>query len=77
MKITINDNKSRRTNCGCILAIVIFNVLIGGWSVSYLLAFFFSKTIPFLGAALLGLIVGEVSIPIAVVVWLLRSFGII
>lgn len=60
-------------NCGCLL---IFNLLIGGWSVNYLLDAFLGKTIPFIGAALIGLVAGEVSVPVAIVVWLLRLFNV-
>ena len=64
-------------NCGCALAMLIFNVWIGGWSVNYLLSFFLDKTIPFLGSALIGLFVGELSVPVAVVVAILRHFGVL
>ena len=64
-------------NCGCVLAMLIFNVWIGGWSVNYLLSFFLDKTIPFLGSALVGLFVGELSVPVAVVVAILRHFGVL
>lgn len=62
-------------SCGC--AIVIFNLFIGGWSVNYLLGFFLDKSIPFIGAALIGLFAGEVSVPVAIVIWLLVAFGIL
>lgn len=63
-------------NCGCVLLLLAFNVFIGGWSVNYLLEFFLEKTIPFLGAAAIGLFVGELSVPVAIVVALLKHFGV-
>ena len=63
--------------CGCVLLILVFNLLIGGWSVNYLLAFFLTKTIPFIGAALIGLIIGEISVPVAVVIAILQYFNVL
>jgi hypothetical protein len=63
--------------CGCSLVLILFNLLVGGWSVNYLLSFFLDKTIPFLGAALIGLVAGEISVPVAIVVALLRAFGVL
>lgn len=70
------ESKSKMTR-SVLLGIVIFNLIVGGWSVNYLLAVFFAKTIPFLAAALLGLLVGEFSVPVAVVVATLRHFGVL
>lgn len=68
--------KSIVANLGCFTLLILFNLGIGGWSANYLLAVFMDKTIPFLGAALIGLFVGEFSVPVAVVVALLRRFGV-
>lgn len=62
--------------CGCWIVIVVFNIFVGAWSVNYLLLEFLGKTIPFLGAALIGLFAGEISVPVAIVVWLLKAFGV-
>jgi len=69
--------KEQTTSWGCILVILAFNLIIGGWSVNYLLVVFVGKAIPFLAAALLGLIVGEFSVPVAIVVAVLRHFGVV
>ena len=60
--------------CGCLLwiALIVFNVLVGGWSVEYLLEFFLNKAIPFLGAMVIGLFVGELSVPVAIVIAILK-----
>jgi hypothetical protein len=62
--------------CGCYLLVFVFNVLVGGWSVSYLITTFLDKTIPFWGAMLIGLFTAEISVPVACVVWLLKLFGV-
>lgn len=71
------NSDSSWVSCGCWVVVLIFNFLVGGWSVNYLLDFFVNKTIPFFGAALIGLFAGEISVPVAVVVALLRFFGIL
>lgn len=70
-----NENSS--FSCGCILLVLIFNILIGGWSVNYLLAFFLEKDIPFFADALIGLFTAEISVPLAIIVWLLQQFGVV
>lgn len=65
------------SSCGCFLAVVVFNLFAGGWSVNYLLLYFAAKTIPLWGAVLIGLFVGEISIPTAVVIALLKLFGVL
>ena len=61
--------------CGCMLLLLVINLLAGGWSVNYILLAFLGKTIPFWGAALIGLFAGEISIPAAIVISLLKFFG--
>jgi hypothetical protein len=63
--------------CGCYLVVFIFNLLVGGWSVNYLLEFFLGKTIPFIGATLIGMFAAEVSVPVAVVIAVLKFFGVL
>ena len=64
-------------NCGCLLVVLVTNLLVGGWSVNLLLNVFLQKTLPIFWAGVIGLFVGEFSIPVAVVVAILRHFGII
>jgi hypothetical protein len=72
------ENKSGATvNCGCFLLALIINLLAGSWSVNYLLYFFLEKTIPFVGAMLIGLFAGEVTIPVAIVIVLLKWFKVL
>lgn len=72
-----NDNAYNLFTCGCGVVMLIFNVLVGSWSVNCLLEFFLSKTIPFLGSALIGLFVGEISVPVAVVIVVLKHFHVL
>ena len=69
-----SSTESSIASCGCGVLLVLFNLWIGGWSVNYLLSFFADKTIPFLGAALIGLFTAEISVPVAIVIALLRHF---
>lgn len=72
-----SSDESCMLNCGCFSILIAFNLLIGGWSVNYLLQFFLGKTIPLLGAAVIGLFVAELSVPVAIVVAILQLFGIL
>ena len=65
------------TGCVSILLVLAVNLLAGGWSVNYLLDFFLEKTIPFVAATGIGLVVGEVSIPVAIIVVILRWAGVL
>jgi hypothetical protein len=63
--------------CGCFVLLVAVNVTLGGLSVNYLLEFFLGKTLPLIGAAIIGLFFGEFTMPVAVVVWILKWGGIL
>ena len=71
-----NDGRDGLATCGCWLAVMIFNLFAGGWSVNYLLSVFAHK-IPFFWAMIIGLVVGEISVPLAIVIGILKSFGVI
>jgi hypothetical protein len=64
-------------SCGCSIILIVLNLLLGGWSVNFLLQFFMDKTISFFGATVIGLFAGEFSIPIAIVISLLQKFGVL
>jgi hypothetical protein len=67
----------KETNMGCGTAIIILliNLTIGAWSVGEILSWF-GKDIPWIGDMLIGLFVSEISIPVAIVGWILRLFGV-
>ena len=64
-------------NLSCCLLVFVLNLLVGGWSVNYLLEFFLNRTIPFIGAALIGLVAGEITFPVAIVIAILKFFGVL
>lgn len=74
---TATDRGSSCFTVGCFVLAFLTNIVLGGWSVNYLLLSIFDKTIPFLFSAIIGLFVGEFSVPIAVIVLILRNFGIL
>lgn len=58
-----------------LISILLINATIGGWSVNEILSWF-EKDIPFMADAILGLIAGSISIPVAIVGWILRICGV-
>jgi hypothetical protein len=62
---------------GClpILIILVINLTIGAWSVIEILSWF-GKSIPLMGNVVIGLFVGEISIPVALVGWILKISGV-
>lgn len=71
-----SDDNSVFAQCGCYLFVLIANLIFGGTSVNYLLAEFVGKTMPFFWAVVVGTILGQFTIPIAIVVWILKLTGI-
>jgi hypothetical protein len=71
------STESSIASCGCGILLILFNLFIGGWSVNYLLQFFLAKTISFFGAMLIGLFAGELTVPTAIVIVLLRWFKVV
>lgn len=67
--------KSENTGCLTIIVIGLINISIGAWSVIEILSWF-GKSIPLLGSIAIGLFAGEISIPVAIVGWILKLFGI-
>jgi hypothetical protein len=55
---------------GCIAFILLANVSIGAWSVAEILSWF-GKSIPWWGDCIIGLFLGEITIPVAIVGWIL------
>lgn len=67
--------KSKNTGCLTVIIIGLINLSIGAWSVIEILSWF-GKSIPLLGSIVIGLFAGQISIPVAIVGWILRLFGI-
>lgn len=64
-----------KIGCLVIFLVITINITIGAWSVSQILSWF-GKSIPMIGNALIGLFVGEISIPIAIIGYILKLFCI-
>lgn len=54
---------------------IILNLTIGAWSVNEILSWL-DKDIHFIFDMLIGLFLGEMSIPVAIVGWLLKLFNV-
>ena len=72
---TYNVAGQGNVSCGCMTMVLLFNALIGMWSVNEIL-FWFGKNIHWFWDLLIGLITAEISVPVAVVGWILRSLGV-
>ena len=59
----------------CIVTMAIYLALCG-WSVNYLLQVFNYTTIPWFWAEVIGLIGGSVTVPVAVIIVILRWLGV-
>lgn len=68
--------KYEGSGCGCAIAVILFNVLIGAWTFSYDLWMLLGKQAPWWVNALCGLIGGEITVPLAIILWLLNFAGI-
>ena len=64
-----------RVSCALMIAIALLNTTVGAWSVNLLLALF-SIDIPLFGDIIIGLFAGQITIPLALIVLLLRWFGV-
>jgi len=60
---------------GLNLSIILGYLALMGWSVDYILSWL-SKDIPFIGDMVIGLFAGTVSIPVAIVGYILKLFGV-
>lgn len=61
--------------CGCMIAVLLFNLALGGMSVNYILDKWFQTDIHWVCDLLVGLFVAELSVPAAIATWLLYAFG--
>lgn len=71
------SKRERVGGCLFMLALVALQGAIGGVAVNYLIAVFFSRNIPFWADVLIGLVTAEITAPLALVVWILRMFGVV
>jgi hypothetical protein len=59
------------------ISIFLFNVILGAIASNFLINAFFHTAIPLFWDAVIGLIAGEILVPVALVVLILRWFGVI
>lgn len=62
--------------CGIQLLLLTVYLAVGGMSVNYLLEVWLQKDIPWYADTLIGLLAG-ITVPAAIVTWILRLFGAI
>lgn len=67
----------KKINFGClgITLLIIMNVTCGGWSVNQILSWF-NKDIPFFFDVIIGILAGFVTVPVALIGWILRFCGV-
>lgn len=65
----------QKGGCGCVIFVLLLNLIVGTWSSIEILSWF-HKSIPLIGNIVIGIFAGEVTIPVAIVGWVLRLFGI-
>jgi hypothetical protein len=65
-----------KVKLGCWMIALITNAFLGGIAVNYLLALI-DKNIPFIADMAIGLIVGEIAMPVALAVWILQVCGVL
>jgi hypothetical protein len=62
---------------GCFVLIVAVNLTVGSWAARYVIEFWLHKDPGFWLGALIGLFGGQVTIPAALLTWLLHAGGIV
>ncbi|MFR5561919.1 MAG: hypothetical protein ACLTKR_00140 [Clostridium sp.] len=67
--------KNENAGCFTVIVILLINLSIGAWSISEILSWF-GKSIPLIASVIIGLFAGEISIPIAIIGWVLRVCGV-
>ena len=67
--------KTKNAGCFTVIVILLINLSIGVWSISEILSWF-GKSIPLIASVIIGLFAGEISIPIAIIGWVLRICGV-
>lgn len=61
--------------CGCYLLVLAFNLTLGGYTFQYCLKAFFYKDIPWYWDVIGGMFLGELTIPLAVITWIVNHIA--
>jgi hypothetical protein len=64
-----------KTGIGAYIFILLLNISVGAWSVIEILSWF-GKSIPLIANVIIGLFVGEFSIPVAIIGYILKVCGV-
>lgn len=62
-------------SCGCIITIILINLTVGAYCFNYDLNVLFGTQLPWWLAAIGGLFLGEIAIPLTVILWLVTLSG--
>jgi hypothetical protein len=62
--------------CSCLLMILIFNLAFGGITFDYVMFSLLGKDVPWYADMFAGTILGEFTVPIAVICWIIRLCGV-
>ena len=57
-------------SCGCMIVVIIINLVLGAWSVNYILPALGLDPVSTLPAVIIGMFAGEITIPLAIILWL-------
>lgn len=63
------------SGCLPVILILAFNITLGAWSIGEILSWF-GKSISIIACCLIGLFAGEISVPIAIIGWILKVCGV-
>lgn len=67
--------KYEKIGCLTIIAVAAINITVGTWSVIEILSWF-GKSIPLIGSIIIGCIGSAVTVPVAIIGYLLQLFGV-
>ena len=73
---TLKTDEASACSCGCMLLILLCNLLLGGICTDYSLWFYFGIHIPFVACIVIGLFLGQFAVPLAVIAWVLHLCGV-
>ena len=74
--LNMTNFSSGKGTCGCYLAVVAFNVTLGAWTFAYCLDTIFGRIVPWYADAVAGLFLGELTVPGAVICWIIKLCGV-
>lgn len=61
---------------GCAVLVILFNLFIGAVTFDYALYSLFGKDVPWYADMICGLVLAQITVPVAIVCWILRLCGI-